>query len=86
MPENEIDAKAPQTVKAKAAIPVEQFPNKRKYSDGYVFNFPISHYESRAEAKIKQDLLDGGNSVEQTELDMNLIREALAFHQTGFKG
>lgn len=60
------------------------FPRKRHYEDGHVFNFPVSHYELRTEEAIKQSILDGGNSEDQTAKDMDLIREALKFHNTDF--
>lgn len=82
------DVKDTAPLVAPKAAPVKAepnpFPRKRYYEDGFVFNFPISHYENRTEAKIKQDLLDGGNSEAQTDKDMDLIREALAFHKTTF--
>lgn len=71
-------------VAPKAVVKVESnpFPNKSHYESGFIFNFPISHYELRTEEKIKQDLIDGGD--DQVDKDMEIIREALAFHKTSF--
>ena len=63
---------------------IDPFPNKIKYEDGSVFNMPISHYENRTEAKIKQDLIDAKNEPEVIEPHMDLIREALTFYGTKF--
>jgi len=63
---------------------IDPFPNKIKYEDGSVLNMPISHYENRTEAKIKQDLIDAKNEPEVIEPHMDLIREALTFYGTKF--
>lgn len=80
------DAKTtgPLVVPKAAAAKADPFPHKSHYEGGFIFNFPISHYELRTEEKIRQDILNGGNSEAQTDKDMDIIREALEFHKTAF--
>jgi len=65
--------------------PLDEFPNRAKYEDGYVFNFPMSHYAARTEEEIRQSLVDAPTEEEHIEPHMKLISEALVFHKMGFR-
>ena len=89
--EKDIPAATPATpasakAKAAAAAPEEdKFPNRAKYEDGFVFNMPIYHYEKFTEDEIRQAIIDAGNEKEVIEPHMDLIKEALIFHDAHFK-
>lgn len=70
---------------AKAAdLPVDPYPNRRKYMDGHVFNFPVDYWACHTEEEVREKLVSGGNESDVIEPHVALIAEALAFHETGF--
>jgi hypothetical protein len=68
-----------------AAKPKEEFPNKRKYEDGTIFNRPMSFFEGKTEAEVEAWYTSGGSEPETVAPSMALIKEALAFHKTEFR-
>jgi len=71
--------------KANAAAEKDEYPNKARYEDGYVFNLPLNYWTNKTEDEVRRTLKDAGNSEEDVDSHVELIKEALAFHEAEFK-
>lgn len=77
-------AAEPATAAAAAEPPADPHPNKARYADGFVFNYPVSYWAGKTEDEVRRLITDAGTEEEHIEPRVALIGEALAFHGLTF--